>query len=80
MIASDVGGHKELIDDQRTGLLFRAGESDSLFEIATRVIDSPDNYSYMRKAGRQFVREQRSWAASVARYRAVYAGLTGIGL
>ena len=80
VIASDVGGHKELIDDQRTGLLFRAGESDSLFEIATRVIDSPDNYSYMREAGRQFVREQRSWAASVARYRAVYAGLTGIGL
>jgi len=26
MVASDVGGHKELIQDGKTGVLFRAGQ------------------------------------------------------
>ena len=30
MVASDVGGHKELIQDGKTGVLFRAGQADDL--------------------------------------------------
>jgi len=33
--------------------------------------------SSYRAAGRRFVEEERSWARSVARYRAVYAAALG---
>ena len=36
LVASDVGGHRELIRDQETGVLFKAGDVDAL---ACKVLD-----------------------------------------
>ncbi|MEW6415618.1 MAG: TIGR04063 family PEP-CTERM/XrtA system glycosyltransferase [Pseudomonadota bacterium] len=75
MVASDVGGHKELIDDGRTGVLFRAGDVDDLAVKVADLLDREADWDAMKQAGRRFVETERNWAASVARYQRVYGGL-----
>jgi glycosyltransferase involved in cell wall biosynthesis len=75
VVASDVGGHRELIRDGETGLLFRAGSADSLAQTVLRLLDRRADWPRMRANGRRFVEAERNWAVSVARYRGVYEGL-----
>ncbi|MDP2028638.1 MAG: glycosyltransferase, exosortase A system-associated [Thiobacillus sp.] len=75
MVASDVGGHKELIDDGKTGVLFRAGLADDLASKVLGLLQDESGWDSMKRNGREFVESERNWAASVARYRGVYGGL-----
>ncbi|WP_426116466.1 TIGR04063 family PEP-CTERM/XrtA system glycosyltransferase [Massilia sp. PWRC2] len=77
LVASDVGGHRELIDDGRTGMLFAAGDPAALADKTLALLASPQLWPALRAQGRQFVETERSWKASVARYHAVYGGVTG---
>lgn len=73
LIASDVGGHRELIDDGNTGVLFRAEDAQSLAQSALAMLASPDRWPAIRAAAREFVVRERSWRTSVDRYRQAYA-------
>jgi len=75
IVASDVGGHRELIRDGETGNLFRAGDLTDLADTLVRVIGNRDSWPAQRAAGHRFVEQERTWRASVARYRPVYEGL-----
>lgn len=75
MVASDVGGHQELIDDGKTGVLFRAGQADDLASKIVGLLQDESGWDGMKRNGRAFVESERNWAASVARYRGVYGGL-----
>jgi glycogen(starch) synthase len=75
MVASDVGGHKELIQDGKTGVLFRAGNAGELASKVVGLLKYEQGWDSMKRNGRQFVETERNWAASVARYRGVYGGL-----
>lgn len=76
LVASDVGGHKELIDDGRTGVLFTAGDAASLSQQVLALLEAPQTWQEFRQSGRRFVEEERNWTASVARYRNVYGSIT----
>jgi PEP-CTERM/exosortase A-associated glycosyltransferase len=75
MVASDVGGHKELIEDGRTGVLFKAGDAQALAAKVLALLDTPQQWPEFRQRGRRFVEAERNWAASVARYKQVYGGV-----
>lgn len=75
LVASDVGGHRELIHDGKTGVLFRAGDADSLAGTIVNLMSKRDYWPELRQAGRRYVVEERNWARSVAGYRRVYDGL-----
>jgi PEP-CTERM/exosortase A-associated glycosyltransferase len=75
LIASDVGGHRELIRDGRTGFLFPAGNRDALAETLLRVLDASDRWPTIRAQGRAFVEEERSWKKSAAGYVAPFTRL-----
>ncbi len=77
LVASDVGGHRELIADGRTGRLFRAGDRDDFARVVADTFATREDWVRFREAGRVFVEEQRNWTASVARYQPVYEGLIG---
>lgn len=77
LVASDVGGHKELIRDGETGMLFRAGDADDLARSVLRLLAMQDRWPQLREAGRCYVETERNWTNSVARYRDVYGRLTG---
>ena len=38
-VASDVGGHKELIEHNKTGILFKAGDRDALVQAVLKLLD-----------------------------------------
>ena len=75
MIASDVGGHRELIHDGKTGVLFRAGNAGDLSSKVVGLLRNESRWEGIRKNGRQFVETERTWAASVERYRQTYGAL-----
>lgn len=75
VIASDVGGHKELIREDETGVLFSAGQSAALTEAVNGLLARRGQWQQMRDNGRAFVEQERTWASSVARYKAVYEGV-----
>jgi len=77
LVASDVGGHRELIRDRETGILFKAGSATALADAITQLLASRDAWPGLRRNARRFVEEERSWAGSVARYRAVYPNSAG---
>jgi glycosyltransferase involved in cell wall biosynthesis len=74
-VASDVGGHKELVRHGETGMLFRAGDAGALAKAVLDLLASPERWPALREAGRYFAESERSWKSSVARYRPVYASL-----
>jgi PEP-CTERM/exosortase A-associated glycosyltransferase len=75
LVASDVGGHKELIEDNVTGWLFSAGDANALAARVLQLIDAPERWPILRKAAREFVERERTWKSSVARYENIYAAL-----
>jgi PEP-CTERM/exosortase A-associated glycosyltransferase len=75
VLASDVGGHRELIRDRETGYLFAPNDPEALAAAVLRVLADRDAWAAMRARGREFVEKQRNWDRSVRRYRAIYEGL-----
>ena len=75
LVASDVGGHKELIRHGETGILFKAGNVDALVQAVVDLLGEKNRWAPMRQAGRQFVETERNWVASVHNYANVYASM-----
>jgi len=72
LVASDVGGHRELIRDQETGVLFKAGDAEALAKKVLDLLADRPAWGPMREAARHFVERERNWALSVGRYRDAY--------
>jgi len=77
VVASDVGGHKELIRDRETGYLFRAGDADALVKTVLELLSRHDAWPAIKDAGRAYVENERNWRNSVANYKKVYGPLVG---
>ena len=77
VVASDVGGHRELIRADKTGVLFPAGDPAALARAVLDLLADVDRSRTIRTAARRFVEAERTWLQSVARYAEVYGGLLG---
>lgn len=75
VVASDVGGHRELIRDGENGFLFAAGSAQALAESLLKVLTDRARWSEVQSAGRRYVEEERNWRNSVSRYEALYGRL-----
>lgn len=75
LIASDVGGHRELIRDGETGFMFRAGDVYALAATIEAVLAQRAGWDAVRNKARRFVETERTWASSAARYVHVYRQL-----
>ena len=53
-LASDVGGHKELVHDGVTGTLFRADDIDDLVRSLLALFEQQQSWPAIRDAGREF--------------------------
>lgn len=74
-LASDVGGHKELVRDGVTGTLFKADDLDDLVKTLLDLLEQEHRWPAMREAGRDFVENERNWINSVANLKPVYRRL-----
>lgn len=72
LLASDVGGHRELLGPGFAELLFPPGSAVALEDAVEALLARRAQWPALRQRARQYVETERSWSASVARYRAVY--------
>lgn len=75
VVASDVGGHRELIRDGHNGHLFPAGSDEALARCLIKQLQAPASWAEVIANGHAYVASERTWQASVERYRAVYASV-----
>jgi PEP-CTERM/exosortase A-associated glycosyltransferase len=80
VVASNVGGHRELIEDGVTGTLFKAGDPAALAEALDTLFANRGKWEQRRDVARQFVEKDRNWSSNISRYIPVYQRLTGKAL
>lgn len=73
--ASDVGGHRELITDGVTGILFTPDDPAACAEALASLIEHRSDWDGYRAAGREHVEQSHDWRRNVDRYRDVYQTL-----
>ena len=72
VLASNVGGHRELIRDGDTGLLFQAGNGDDLASRLVELIRSAGLRKSLVEPGACFVKRERTWRSNGEKYRELY--------
>ena len=78
--ASDVGGHRELIENGVTGTLFPADDPDALADSLAALLANRPIWEERRATARAFVERDRNWSSNISRYIPVYQRLTGKAL
>lgn len=76
--ASDVGGHRELIEHGRTGILFPPDNVEGCAGAIAELIAGRERWVRMRKAARTHVVKHHDWARNVRNYQAVYQEVLGV--
>jgi PEP-CTERM/exosortase A-associated glycosyltransferase len=71
VLASAVGGHRELVSHGKNGFLFEAGDLPSLKSAIEQCLQS-DTTAAVRQSARQFVVDNRIWSRSCDHYREAY--------
>ncbi|MDF2177289.1 glycosyltransferase, exosortase A system-associated [Aliiglaciecola sp. CAU 1673] len=79
VMASDVGGHRELITHGINGWLFKSNDIPALAEQAVKTLKQSHEHGTILQAGREFVENIRNWKNSVSNYKEVYGKLLSGG-
>jgi glycosyltransferase involved in cell wall biosynthesis len=74
VIASDIGGNSDLIEDEVTGLLFTAGDATMLACCLQRLIDEPQLRHSLAQAGRQLIIDRYGFDHVVEQLVELYRG------
>lgn len=75
VLASNVGGHHELITDNQNGFLFQAGNVVDLSERVIQFLANDTVGKSVIENGRHYVESERNWKASVSNYLPVYQAI-----
>jgi PEP-CTERM/exosortase A-associated glycosyltransferase len=73
VVASNVGGHRELIRDRESGYLFPPGAPHHLAEGVFAALADQPSWPRIRARAIELIDTERSWSHSVARYAEVYS-------
>lgn len=72
VLASDVGGHRELVEHDVTGLLFRPEDIPDFCRQAERLISSPVLRQQLGERGREMILRDKDWKVLARRYQGIY--------
>ena len=61
VIATDVGGDKEMMIDKKTGFLVREGHYEDIIEKLSQLLENKQMASEMGKEGAKFIQEEFNW-------------------
>jgi len=75
VVASDVGGMRELVQHRQTGLLFQAGNPQALAEACLLAISDTSLSSRLSRQARAYVERERTWELLCATYADLYERL-----
>lgn len=74
IVATDVGGNREIVHDGRNGRLVPAGDVDALADALLALLAAPAEAARMGQAGRDWVLAEGSFRTMALRYERLYAG------
>jgi len=72
VLASDVGGHRELIRDGQTGFLFPPDDPARIADRVIEIISAQGRHAQIREAARHYVESSRTWPICASAYGDVY--------
>jgi PEP-CTERM/exosortase A-associated glycosyltransferase len=72
VLASSVGGHRELIGHEVTGLLFRPEDVSDFCRQAERLITSPALREQLGERGREMILHDKDWKVLARKYQSIY--------
>jgi len=72
VLASDCGGHREIVTHGRTGLLFAADSADDLAKSIVAAVEAKENWPVLGRNAREYVVRERTWHSSVEKYAPIY--------
>jgi glycosyltransferase involved in cell wall biosynthesis len=75
VVASNCGGHQELIEHGKDGWLYEAGNRESLENALCRVAGDQALRDTLASSARRFVLEERNWHLVAKPYLALYERL-----
>ena len=70
--ASDVGGHRELIEDGVTGALFAPDDPAAIAQSLATLFADRTLWDERRQVARDYVERERTWSSNILRYEPVY--------
>ncbi|WP_422345797.1 TIGR04063 family PEP-CTERM/XrtA system glycosyltransferase [Parasphingorhabdus sp.] len=73
--ASDIGGHRELIEDGVTGTLFPAGFPEKIAQKLADLLKNRAEWPQTVETAKKFVEADRNWSSNILRYNPVYQRL-----
>lgn len=74
VLASDVGGMKELISDNITGYLFKADDFEDLLSKIKYILENGISEEIITNA-HNYVKEEKSWLSNAKKYKDIYINL-----
>lgn len=74
IVATDVGGNREIVRHERNGLLVASGDRAALAAALIKLLASPPLAERMGQAGREWVLTEGSFRTMASRYQRLYAG------
>lgn len=77
--ASDVGGHRELINEGTTGVLFPPDDPAGCAATLSQLLATRDTWQAMRDSARAHVAANHDWQQNVRCYQRIYEPLLGHG-
>lgn len=72
LVASNVGGHKELIRHNETGILFPAGDSKALAAVLEQLLHDEALCRRLQSQGATWVRKNHTWERTTSVYQEIY--------
>ena len=72
VLASDDGGHLELIRHDETGIIFKADDREDFLNRAVIACEDPRLRCGIASAARRYVETERVWRGLVANYLPMY--------
>ena len=75
VVGSDVGGIKEIIENNTTGIIFEAENVDSLANCCIDLANNKEKVQRIANEGNKWVLENRTWEVNVQKYNYIYDDL-----
>ncbi|HTY24296.1 MAG TPA: glycosyltransferase [Desulfomonilaceae bacterium] len=72
LIASDIGGHREIVTENVNGLLFKSEDVEDLVSTCRYLIENKEFRLDLGARGRQWVQENRDWRVLIRSYIRIY--------
>ncbi|WP_256393053.1 glycosyltransferase family 4 protein [Natronoarchaeum rubrum] len=75
VVATDVGGTSEVVQDGQTGILVEPGNANAIADAVERIVDEPERAVEMGQSGHELIVREHSVDSYVERYESLLASL-----